>query len=140
LLEGQFIMADDKKRFLLRLKAANRVDFPPDGMILDLGLHAKIRLRSHIGWLLVESRGYASEADAQESSRKLGDALLLAGAERNIGFDLGLNRRMGGMGASVKNALFEAGVRVRDAVHGVDIFDDMETSIPSLEAYMTFVT
>jgi hypothetical protein len=86
-------------------------------------------------WLIMNARGFDSENEATEYGRRLKTALEVSSVAARIGIDTGRNLATAGLGKIVTDALAEQGARVRDNIHGLDVFPDHpNTRIFNLEA------
>ena len=86
-------------------------------------------------WLLINSRGFANDADARSFGRNLQMALHLASAVTRLGLDPGQDLPTSGLAQHIKLHLAETtGAKVRDNVHGLDVFvDDPNVAIFALQ-------
>jgi hypothetical protein len=89
-------------------------------------------------WLSVKSGGFGSPEAAREDALKLKDELLLLGAVRYMGFDLGHDQVTSGLFNLFRSQLEEQhGYHIRNNVHGIDVFEEdpeRETRFFSFEA------
>jgi len=90
------------------------------------------------GWLSVRHGGFASADEAREVAGKLRRQLLVAGTMRWMGFDFGHDATTSGMFKAARAEAEEhAGCRIRDNVHGLDVFEEdpvMPTKFLSISA------
>lgn len=86
-------------------------------------------------WLVINTRGFADDADARSYGQNLQMALHLASAVTRLGVDPGLDLPTSGLAKRIKLHLAEAtGAMVRDNVHGLDVFvDDPSVTIFSFQ-------
>lgn len=76
-------------------------------------------------WLVINTRGFADDADARSFGRNLQMALHLASAVTRLGLDPGQDLPTSGLSRHIKLHLAETtGAKVRDNVHGLDVFVD----------------
>lgn len=76
-------------------------------------------------WLVMNTRGFPSEMDARVFAHQLKLACEVASAATRLGVDTGRDIATSGFGQVVKDhVLKEAGVMLRDNVHGIDVFTD----------------
>lgn len=75
-------------------------------------------------WLIMKARGFASEDEARDYGRRLKTALEVSSVAARLGVDTGRNLPTSALGKIVKDALAEQGARVRDNIHGLDVFPD----------------
>ena len=75
-------------------------------------------------WLIMNARGFASEDEARQFGQKLKTALEVSSVAARVGVDTGRNLATSGLGKIVKDALAQQGARVRDNIHGLDVFPD----------------
>jgi hypothetical protein len=75
-------------------------------------------------WLIMNARGFASEDEARQFGQKLKTALEVSSVAARLGVDTGRNLATSGLGKTVKDALAQQGARVRDNIHGLDVFQD----------------
>lgn len=76
-------------------------------------------------WLVINTRGFADDADARSFGRNLQMALHLASAVTRLGLDPGQDLPTSGLARHIKLHLAETtGAKVRDNVHGLDVFVD----------------
>src|SRR5690349_10318868 len=86
-------------------------------------------------WLIMNARGFASEDEAKQFGQKLKTALEVSSVAARVGVDTGRNLATAGLGKIVKDALAEQGARVRDNIHGLDVFPDHpDTRIFNMDA------
>jgi hypothetical protein len=87
-------------------------------------------------WLIVNTRGFADDADARTFGRNLQTSLHLASAVTRLGLDPGIDLPTSGLSDQIKKKITdETGVKVRDNVHGLDIFiDDPNVRVFSIQA------
>ncbi|MBE3065695.1 MAG: hypothetical protein IMZ69_11845, partial [Spirochaetes bacterium] len=77
------------------------------------------------GWLVMNARGFASEADAREFGHKLRSAVEVSSVATRLGVDAGRDLATSGIGKSVRESIaHDTGVLVRNDVHGLDVFVD----------------
>ena len=75
-------------------------------------------------WLIMNTRGFATEDEARQFGQKLKTALEVSSVAARVGVDTGRNLATSGLGKLVKDALAQQGARVRDNIHGLDVFPD----------------
>jgi hypothetical protein len=75
-------------------------------------------------WLIMNGRGFASEDDARLFGQKLKTALELSSVAARVGVDAGRNVATSRLGKAIKEAIAQDGARVRDNIHGLDVFPD----------------
>ena len=87
-------------------------------------------------WLLINTRGFADNAEARSFGRNLQTSLQIASAVTRLGIDPGRDAPTCALSEHVKNAIaVETGAKVRDNVHGLDVFiDDPNVVIFGAEA------
>lgn len=87
-------------------------------------------------WLVINTRGFADETDARMFGQNLQMALHLASAVTRLGLDPGQDRPTSGLGQHVKQQIADkTGAKVRDNVHGLDVFvDDPNVTIFDFQA------
>lgn len=87
-------------------------------------------------WLLINTRGFADEAEARIFGRNLQMSLHLASAVTRLGLDPGQDLPTSSLAQHVKQHIAEkTGANVRDNVHGLDVFvDDPNVTIFSVHA------
>lgn len=76
-------------------------------------------------WLVMNTRGFQSEDQARLFAERLKTACEVSSIATRLGVDSGVNLPTAGFGESVKKrALEQTGIKVRDNVHGIDVFPD----------------
>ncbi len=87
-------------------------------------------------WLVINTRGFADDADARIFGRNLQASLHLASAVTRLGLDPGQDLPTSGLAQHVKQHIAEkTGAKVRDNVHGLDVFvDDPNVTIFNFQA------
>jgi hypothetical protein len=73
-------------------------------------------------WLIMNARGFAGEDEALDYGRRLKTALEVSSVTARLGVDTGRHLPTSALGKIVKDALAEQGARVRDNIHGLDVF------------------
>jgi hypothetical protein len=121
------ITSDDKK---LKLSA--------DGDTTELHLNALDGDLRSTKWFSIRSGGYKSAEEAATAAQRFGDILLCIGVERWAGVDVGKGvatvRLFDGFRAKLEA---EVGGRVRDNIHGIDVFEDGDVKFFGLHAQGT---
>ena len=87
-------------------------------------------------WLIMNAREFASEDEAKKFAERLKAACEVSSVATRLGVDSGMNLPTSGVGELIKRqALEESGIKLRDNVHGVDVFpDDPNIRIFSINA------
>lgn len=87
-------------------------------------------------WLVMNARGFESEGQAKTFAEKLKTACEVSSIATRLGVDSGVDRPTAAVGELVKKqTLGETGIKIRDNVHGVDVFpDDPNTRIFHMNA------
>jgi hypothetical protein len=87
-------------------------------------------------WLIMNTRGFASEAEALDFGRTLRTALQVSAVAARIGVDTGRDLATSALGRTVREHVRQqTGSDVRPNVHGVDVFpDDPNTRIFAVTA------
>lgn len=87
-------------------------------------------------WVVMNTRGFSHQKEAENFSEKLKLACELASVSMRLGLDSGKNLATSGFFKSVKNRLKEeSGIILRNNVHGIDVFsDDPNVRIAHLKA------
>lgn len=76
-------------------------------------------------WLVMNTRGFASEEDARQFGHGLRAAIELASVSTRLGVDAGRDLATAVFGQTVKDHIKrQTGATVRNDVHGVDVFED----------------
>lgn len=76
-------------------------------------------------WLVMNARGFSTEAEARDFGHKLRSAIELASVSTRLGVDAGRDLATSGLGQIVKDHIAkETGTLARDNVHGLDVFED----------------
>src|SRR5829696_8491328 len=77
-------------------------------------------------WLNVGMAGFATREDAKRHGAQLTERLLLLGVLHSMGFDFGDNQATGSLYNSFHRRELEqeSGLRIRDHVHGLDVFEE----------------
>ena len=76
-------------------------------------------------WLAVRNGGYKDESQARDAAEALRQELLVVGTLRRIGFEFGHDEVTGGMGKGFREQVeAERGVKIRNSVHGIDVFEE----------------
>ena len=90
-------------------------------------------------WLVINARGFSSDAEAREFSQRLKLACEVASVSTRLGVDTGRDIATSGFGKMVKDhVLKETGVTLRDNVHGIDVFaDDPNVRFGHMDATVT---
>lgn len=78
-------------------------------------------------WLIINVRGLASLEEATELARRLKIATEISSVASREGIDTGTDLPTSGIGAGIKKEMLdEHGVDVRNNIHGLDIFPDLD--------------
>lgn len=87
-------------------------------------------------WLVINTCGFADDASARSFGRNLQMSLHLASAVTRLGLDPGQDLPTSGLAQNVKQRIAEkTGAKVRDNVHGLDVFvHDPNVTIFNLQA------
>ncbi len=86
-------------------------------------------------WLIFNCSGFQSEAEAQFSGKKFGDALLMAGATGNLGIDIGFSRSTLQFSDQIHQAVKkEFGRELRAEMHGLMTFEENTVRVVGLNA------
>jgi hypothetical protein len=93
-------------------------------------------------WLVMNATGFGSEADARSFGRKLKAACEVSSVAGRLGLDAGVDLSTSGFGKLIKDQVREqAGVLLRDNVHGIDVFaDDPNVRIAHISATGTVLS
>lgn len=75
-------------------------------------------------WLILDARGFGSEAEALEFGGRLKKALEISSVASRVGVDAGQNLPMAYAGRALKEALAKDGISVRNNIHGLNVFQD----------------
>lgn len=76
-------------------------------------------------WLIINTRGFADDAAAREFGDNLRKSLHLASAVTRLGVDPGVDLPTSAISEHIKQKLAsENGVRIRNNIHGLDVFVD----------------
>lgn len=76
-------------------------------------------------WLVMNTRGFASEQEALQFGHALRAALALSSISTRVGIDAGTDRPTASLAQHVKDHVKEkTGAIVRNNVHGLDVFED----------------
>ena len=91
---------------------------------------------SDSNWLVMNVRGFESEAEAKTFGQKLKSACELSSVATRLGLDSGIDLPTAGLGQLARDRIREeSGFHVRDNVHGIDVFlDDASVRIFSMSA------
>lgn len=148
--EKDFFVSDNVSatgfRFRLKFRAAKRIEstaqeinFEVPGLARPATLinATKDQSISDGNWLCVRSRGYPRREEAERSGKLMADTLLLAGAERWTGIDVGFDHALSGSSQNIKAKLAEQGIVLRDDIFGLDVFEDVEVCILQSQANLT---
>jgi hypothetical protein len=137
---------NDTYRARLRFRVQKRLNLAPEQHVLAvsnreavLSPHLPDRPIRDSDWLVINARGFSSEAEAREFSHRLKLACEVASVSTRLGVDTGRDIATSGFGKVVKDhVLKEAGVTLRDNVHGIDVFaDDPNVRFGHMEATLT---
>lgn len=87
-------------------------------------------------WLVMNTRGFVSEDEAKKFAARLKTACEVSSVATRLGVDSGVNLPTAGVGEIVKrHAIEESGIKIRDNVHGIDVFaDDPRIRIVNINA------
>jgi hypothetical protein len=92
-------------------------------------------------WLIMNTRGFATEEEARQFGHKLRAALEVSSVANRLGVDAGRDLPTAGVGRTVRETARDLGVHLRDNVHGLDVFpDDPNTAIFGIEATGSVLT
>lgn len=76
-------------------------------------------------WLVLNTRGFSTEAEARQFGHKLRAALEVSSVATRLGVDPGRDLPTSGVGQIVRQAAKDQfGIHLRDNVHGLDVFPD----------------
>jgi hypothetical protein len=76
-------------------------------------------------WLIMNTRGFASEDEARDFGRKLKAALEVSAVAARVGVDTGRDLPTSGLSRTVRDeVLQQTGSDVRPNIHGLDVFPD----------------
>ena len=76
-------------------------------------------------WLVMNARGFLSDADARNFGHNLRSAIELSSVSTRLGVDAGRDVATSGLGPAVRDRIAAtSGELVRDNIHGVDVFAD----------------
>jgi hypothetical protein len=76
-------------------------------------------------WLVLNTRGFSTEAEARQFGHKLRAALEVSSAATRLGVDPGRDLPTSAVGQTVRQtAKDQFGIHLRDNVHGLDVFPD----------------
>ncbi len=89
---------------------------------------------------LVTGRHFQNEAIARECGEKLKYALAIYGAKARIGIDLGHDEVTTPTSEELKESYRKQGLRLRDEVHGIDVYREDELPIRTLHVSGTLTT
>jgi hypothetical protein len=124
--------------FRLRFKMNKPIDadgsdltLTKEGVSPPLTLTARGELRE-AHWFSIRAGGYATEKEAGSAAQMLADIFLCLGVERAAGVDVGRGVITTGLGEGFRQKLeSELGARVRNEIHGIDVFEDGEVRFAS---------
>jgi len=87
-------------------------------------------------WLVMNTRGLASESEARAFGEKLKSALEISSVASRVGVDAGRNLPTASLGREVRDAIRKTtGGDLRPNIHGLDVFpDDPKTGIFAMSA------
>lgn len=86
-------------------------------------------------WVVFKGCGYASEDDARNAGKRLGDALLIEGAVGWLGIDIGFNRNTLQFSDVIHNTIKEkSGRELKGEMHGLMVFEEDSITIIGLDA------
>jgi hypothetical protein len=87
-------------------------------------------------WLIMNTRGFASQDEAREFGRKLKAALEVSAVAARVGVDAGRDLATSALGRTVRDEILQkTGSDVRPNIHGLDVFpDDANTRIINMSA------
>lgn len=115
-------------RFRLQKKlniAANEYRFAVAGREVFLSAPTPEQTIRDSEWLVMNTRGFASEEDARQFGHGLRAAIELASVSTRLGVDAGRDLATAVFGQTVKDHIKrQTGATVRNDVHGVDVFED----------------
>jgi len=76
-------------------------------------------------WLVINTRGFASEEEARQFGHNLRSAIELSSVSTRLGIDVGRDLATSGLAKDIREHIErETGDIVRDNVHGLDVFED----------------
>jgi hypothetical protein len=76
-------------------------------------------------WLVMNATGFSTEDEAKQFAEKLKAACEVSSVATRLGVDSGVNLPTSGFGELIKKQALEgSGIKIRDNVHGVDVFQD----------------
>lgn len=86
--------------------------------------------------LKLAATGFATEEGARQEGMRWFDAVLIAGLRRGTGFDLGRFKLGGGLtAAGIAHFSQQAGVEVRNDIHGLDVYEDHGQKFAQIDAH-----
>jgi hypothetical protein len=130
--------------FRLRFKMNKAIDadgsvlmLTKEGVLPPFTLTAQNELRD-AHWFSIRGGGYATEQEARMAALMLADIFLCLGVERGAGIDVGRGVITTGLGEGFRQKLeAELGARVRNELHGIDVFEDGEVRFASFNFELT---
>ena len=136
----------DTYRARLRFRVQKRLNLEAEKHVLAVS-DREVVLSPHLpdrpirdsDWLVINARGFSSDAGAREFAHRLKLACEVASVSTRLGVDTGRDIATSGFGKMVKDhVLKETGVTLRDNVHGIDVFaDDPNVRFGHMDATLT---